>query len=820
LPVPEAAWYRGRKLRVPRLPALPACFDSSTMRPAFRCCSILMLATLMVATPRTASAQQTGTCKATKQWQLEQVEKDHIKLTGQVEIDCGNESMSADQVEIFQDTNVMIATGNVVFTSGGSRIAADRLEYNTRTRTGTFFNGFGTSTMHESKGPRRPTQTSQFTQSAQYGQRQQPGEKSMFGAEEADIYFYGEKISKVAQEKYRITHGGFTTCVQPTPRWQLTSGTVTLNLKHYAVLTNSLFRVKSVPVLYFPIFYYPINKENRGTGFLMPLYGSSTIKGHTLSNAFFWAINRSQDATILYDWFSKTGQGLGAEYRYVAAPGSDGQIRFYNLNEHEAEYDNGTGGVTTTPARESYQINGSLSQKISKTFRARGRVDYFSNISVQQTYSQNIFVATNHQRVMNGSVNGVIGTFSLNGSYDRSEYFYGTTQSTLRGGTPRVTFQRADKPLFGSPIYFSMSGEAAHLLAERRTPTATIDQSLSRFDIFPRIRFPFTKWQFLTISTSAAFRETYWTERRDSKTGLNLQDPINRDYYDLAVQITGPVFSRIFNHPGSGYAEKLKHSIEPFLNIERISPIDDFSKYVQLDGTDTIVGRSTRLSYGVANRFFRKAGGGGRSQELLTASLGQSYYSDANAALYDKNYQTANGTAPSHLSPISLLVRSTPTDQITAQFRAEYDTKYMAIRTMSADGTVNISDWFHTTAGWSQRRFIEDLPGFNDPARLDHYLNSATTWRALKNRIGGIYNFNYDILHHRYLQRRMLTYYNSQCCGFAVEYQSFNFQGLSTAPVTKDSRFNFTVTLAGIGTFSNLFGSFGGTGGTATGTRY
>ena len=75
-----------------------------------------------------------------------------------------------------------------------------------------------------------------------------------------------------------------------------------------------------------------------------------------------------------------------------------------------------------------------------------------------------------------------------------------------------------------------MSGEAAHLLAERRTPTATIDQSLSRFDIFPRIRFPFTKWQFLTISTSAAFRETYWTEQRNTKTGLNLEDPQSPRY--------------------------------------------------------------------------------------------------------------------------------------------------------------------------------------------------------------------------------------------------------------------------------------------------
>jgi hypothetical protein len=165
-----------------------------------------------------------------------------------------------------------------------------------------------------------------------------------------------------------------------------------------------------------------------------------------------------------------------------------------------------------------------------------------------------------------------------------------------------------------------------------------------------------------------------------------------------------------------------------------------------------------------------------------------------------------------------LLVRLDADGPYHAQFRGYDTSSWRSAR--CRDGTVNISDWFHTTAGWSQRRFIDGLPGFEDPTRLDHYLNSATTWRALKNRIGGIYNFNYDILHHRYLQQRMMTYYNSQCCGFAVEYQSFNFQGLSTAPVTKDSRFNFTVTLAGIGTFSNLFGSFGGTGGTATGTRY
>ena len=631
-----------------------------------------------MATARTASAQQTGNCKATKQWQLEQVEKDHIKLTGQVEIDCGNESMSADQVEIFQDTNMMIATGNVVFTSGGSRIAADRLEYNTRTQHGHLLQRLRHVDDAEKQGPRRPTQTAQFTQSAQYGQQQRPGDKSMFGAEEADIYFYGEKISKVAQEKYRITHGGFTTCVQPTPRWRLTSGTVTLNLKHYAVLTNSLFRVKAVPVLYFPIFYYPINKEDRATGLPDAVVRHVHDQGAHAQQRLLLGHQPQpgRDVPLRLVLEDRTGRRRRVPVRRGAGVRRPDPV----LQPERARGRVPTtapAALTTTPARESYQVNGSMSQKISRSFRARGRVDYFSDISVQQTYSQNVFVATNRQRVMNGSVNGVIGTFSLNGSYDRSEFFYGTTQSTLRGGTPRITFQRADKPLFGTPIYFSMSGEAAHLLAERRTPTATIDQSLSRFDIFPRIRFPFTKWQFLTISTSAAFRETFWTEQRNPKTGLNLQDPINRDYYDLAVQITGPVFSRIFNRPGSGYAEKLKHSIEPFLNIERISPIDDFSNYVQLDGTDTIVGRVDAAQLRHREPLLPQAGRRrpipGAADGLARPELLQRPERGASTTRTTRR-PTAPRPATSRRS--SLLVRSTPTDQITAQFRAEYDTKF------------------------------------------------------------------------------------------------------------------------------------------------
>lgn len=756
---------------------------------------VVVAACLSAATP--ALAQDMGNCKTSKQWTLDRITKDHWKLIGQVEINCGDQSFSADEVEGFNDTHQIIGTGNVVFTHGTSRIAADRMEYNSQTKTGTFYNATGTATMKD-QNAQRPGMPPRAPDSP----------KSLFGTQEPDVYFYGEKIAKVGDEKYRITKGGFTTCVQPTPRWQLTSGTVVLNLEHYVFLTNSFLKVKSVPVLYLPMMYYPINKEDRSTGFLIPMYGSSTLRGQTLSNAFFWAISRSQDATFFHDWFSTTGQGFGSEYRYITSPGSEGQIRFYNLREHAATYEQ-NGVETSTPERTSYQIQGSMSQRLGKSFRARGRVDYFSDITVQQTYHQNVYNASQRQRLVNGSVSGVVGSWNITGSYDRTEFFYGTTQSTVRGGTPRILLQRADKPLFGTPIYFSLSSEAVNLTAERKTSSSTVDQGVARFDLFPRIRVPFTKWQFLTVSTSAAFRETFWTEQRDLTTKLNVDDPINRNYFDLSAQVTGPVFARIFNRTGSQYAEKLKHSIEPYFNIQRISAIDKFDQFVQIDGTDTIVGKVTRIGYGVTNRFFRKPGGGGRSRELLTASLGQSYYSDQKAAQFDKNYQTAYGTAPSHLSPLALQVRSTPTDTIQAQFRMEYDTKFHAIRTMSADGTVAIGDWLHSTAGWSQRRFIEGLPGFNDPTRLDHYLNSATTWKGWNNRVGTVYNFNYDIRRDRFLQQRIMGYYNAQCCGFALEFQQYNLTGISSSPVPADKRFNFTITLAGIGSFSNPFGAMG-----------
>ena len=154
-----------------------------------------------------------------------------------------------------------------------------------------------------------------------------------------------------------------------------------------------------------------------------------------------------------------------------------------------------------------------------------------------------------------------------------------------------------------------------------------------------------------------------------------------------------------------------------------------------------------------------------------------------------------------------------PTDRLQADFRTEMDSTVYKLRTLGLNGTFSSGTWLRRRAGWSQRRYIPGLSGFDNPAGATNYLNASTDLRRSGGRLGVSYAFNYDLQHDQFLQQRYSAYYNAQCCGIAVEYQTFNLAGsFAGLGIPEDKRFNLSFTLAGIGTFSNLFGAFGGQG--------
>jgi LPS-assembly protein len=757
----------------------------------------LLLALLGAAVPAYAQEPDLSNCKNPRVEALtgnqfpvkneQGVEQTRSILTGTpqrpVRVDCEDMHLTADQIEIF-DRHIVVASGNVLFENATNRIAADRLQFDTKTRTGTFYNAAGTVNM---------------------GDRV---ERSMFGTQEPDAMFEGQEIHKLGPDTYKIVKGRFTTCVQPTPRWEMVAGSVTLKVDHHAILKNMILRVKGVPVMYLPAFYYPIQEDDRSSGFLLPVYGSSTIKGQSLSNAFFWAIGRSQDATFMHDWYSKTGQGFGGEYRYELGGGNRGNFDMSVLKEQDADYAQNDGSVNSIRASNSFLTHGSLSQALGAGLHARANVNYTSSLAVQQRYQQDILQVNNRSRNIGGNITGNWQEYVMSATLDRNDVFYGEDSLTSTGGLPRISFSRGERQIGRSKIYFGVNSEyVTHIYKTQDQGVTRDDRGLTRLEVNPVLRVPFTKWPFLTVNSTVSWRGTYWSESLNA-ANVQVPDSVGRRFFDFQARLTGPVFNRIFDTPNNGYAQKFKHVIEPTFVVQRVTAIDVFNQVVKIDGSDSIVGGTTRITYGLNNRLYAKQTS---AREIVSLGLTQSYYSNATASQYDPNYQSSyNALArPKNFSPVRVQARVSPTDRFQTDFSTEFNSTAHTFTTFTASSTLN-SSRFQVSGGWSQRRLIAELPDFSNPALANHDLHASLTVRHPGNHLGGTYQFNYDLRNDFFRQQRILAFYNAQCCGINIEYQTYNLAGVTSYVVPQDRRFNLSFTLAGIGTFSNLFGVFGG----------
>jgi LPS-assembly protein len=734
--------------------------------------------------------------------------ENHIQLAGQVELKRGDLEVYADEVQIFTDSTRVIGTGNVVVIQTGNRIAADKVDFDYKARLGTFFKAYGFANI-KPQAP-RPGAIALPAQSSQ----------------ETDVYFQGETVEKIGPKKYKITNGGFTTCVQPTPRWDLNAGTVVLNIDDYTLLKSATFSVKGVPVFYLPVMYYPTKKDERATGILIPTYGSSALRGQSLHNAFFWVLGRSQDVTFMHDWFSKTGQGAGAEYRYNFGPASNGTIRGNFLDEHETTYAQSDGSTQPLPASQSYEIHGSANQTLPGNLHARGRVDYFSSIVVMQSVQMDYANAYQNNRSYGGNVVGAWRNYSLNATVDHTDYFSSSTASSTSGSWPRVSLTRNERIIPDTPLYFSVGGEYAGMLnhgGDTAVPESSYNRDVSRVDFTPQVRFPFKKWQWFTVNTTASWRDTYYSrslsavDPSEPSIPQNVTDnSLNRAFYTLTAQLVGPVFNKIWDTPNNGYAEKFKHTVEPFLNISRTSAIDNFNQIIQIDGTDTIVGGVTQYTYGLNNRFYAKrpgeAGRPSQAREIFDVSVSQTYYTNSLASQYDPHYSSANtGVAASNFSPILFTLRGLPSNDLNATASIEVDSRYLQIRQISAGGSYNWSGRILSNVAWSKQGYIPQLVGYDNPSILSQAVNAQTNVHTRDNGLGGIYSFSYDLTQGRLLNQRLSAFYNSQCCGVAIDYQTFNYGGVTAGlPVPSDHRFFLSFTLAGLGNFSPFNGAMSG----------
>src|SRR3989449_29014 len=233
---------------------------------------------------------------------IEQVAPDNLVVaTGNVELTRGTARLLADRVELNRATGDAVAQGRVIFYDGDDQLTGDRVEYNVNTGTGVVYRG---------------------------------------RVRVAPFYrIGGERLERVGEKVYRVRRGIFTTCEDDgSPPWSFRFGSGTADLDEVVYGTNASFWAKDVPLIpFFPFFAAAIRRE-RQTGFLPPVFGTSSRRGFFTEIPFFWAISDNQDASLGFDYFARRGVGGSADYRYILSERQRGSVGGFWV--HESMQDN------------------------------------------------------------------------------------------------------------------------------------------------------------------------------------------------------------------------------------------------------------------------------------------------------------------------------------------------------------------------------------------------------------------------------------------------------------------------------------------------
>ncbi len=647
------------------------------------------------------------------------------------------------------------ATGNVVFMSGTERISGETLRLDLDTGKGLF------------------TKASGYLQ--------------------PDVLFEAESIERVDADTYRLKGAKFTACTQPNPRWMFKAKSATVDIDKRIKATLVGLFIKGVPTpLIIPYFQFPINPDQRATGILMPRYGSSNLKGREIGLGFFWAMGRSTDQTLYYDWFTEYGIGLGHELRYLRNGGSRGTFRSY--------FTRPTGANTF-----AYDLDWAASQALPHRFKATLSARFYSNLVAQQTLQDSLDYSSTRSRRAAVGLEGSLGPAYLRVSTDLSDVFFFDDSVQRRRHMPLVRLSQSPKKIGKTGIAFGYQATAERLAGGSAGPGETVVlQQYSRLDAAPELTRTLST-PFLQVSPRALVRYTRYGASLDGDGEL-LGPPLERKFFEGSMEVRGPRLFRLFRLPGDFYSEKFKHTFEPEFLYTYRSKVEAFDSIPSFDYNDQYPG-TNQVRYGVTNRIYAKRmgpAGKPETHELFNWRLSQTYYFDIgqNQGQFDPNYYSADfargpGGAPSHHSPIQSSLALRPTLRSSINFLTEYDPNFKQFTSVSLNARVN-QPRVALQAGWS--RGVNRAEAAEERTVLFNTLRGTGRLVLWPERLSVEGSLTYDALQKVILQTTTRVRYGIQCCGFAVERVNYNTR------YRQESKITFQLELAGIGSIGSFLG--------------
>jgi LPS-assembly protein len=689
------------------------------------------------------------------------------KLRGAAVIETTEMIIKADEIDYDEKNHYAEARGNVKFDhyAGGEHIEADKVEYNLQSESGKYYNVRGTTPAKIESRPGILTTNNPFS-------------------------FEGKWAERV-KNRYILHEGFVTNCKLPKPWWTLNGATFDIIPGERAIARQSLFEVKKVPLFYTPMFYKSLERAPRKSGLLTPNIGTSSRRGTMIGGGYYWAINRSYDATYRAQLFTQRGIAHHVDFRGKPNKNTDFNYILYGVNDRGQLVD----GERRPPA-SGYLMSFQGRSDLSNGWQARADVNYLSSFKFRQAFTESFYEAIFSEVHTAAHLSKHWQTYSFSIVAWRVENFLSTNENdkvSLRR-LPSFEFRGRDRQVAERvlPIWVSFDTSAA--LVRRNELGNPTREFVDRLDMEPRISTAL-RWKDFHLIPSFSIRETHYGSSLDDDRKITGRGAL-RSSREFSTELVFPSLARV-------YKGKYKHVIEPRAYYRYVNGINDFHRYILFDETE-LLSNTSEAEISVTNRIFTKQKDG-RVEETLSWTLAQRRFFDPTfgGAIIEgyRNVLLSSATLTGYTfldtartySPITSVLRTRSFAKTTLEWRADYDPLRGHMTNSSLSGDRRFKNNISISVGHNQVRSNPILtPSANQFFSSVGY--GTENAKGFSTRAFIVYDYRTSIMQHMQTQFS----YNTDCCGYSVQYRRFSFGDRN------ENQFRVAFAVANIGSFGTL----------------
>ncbi len=733
---------------------------------------------------------------------------------GNVDVRYGIYRLQADRITLYEEANLIIAEGSVVFDQGeDQRITGTKGTWNYKTKLGNFVNSTG------------------------YTNQTRDGDV---------LYFTADKVERTSLTEVLIKKGEFTACEDAVPQWSFTADEAIVITKDRVKLKAPAFRIKGISLIKLPYLSVPLREDDRKSGFLIPTVGFSANKGFRISNAYYQTLGRSADVTVRADLFTSRGIGYGFDLRTRANSRSYFNVGMYGVQDRIL----GGGPSPERPDQGGTSIYANGVHYFENGFVGVADVRITSNLDFRQVFSDGIQQIISPIEVSEAYVNRSWGDYTFN-ARARSEVISIPNVRVKSRNLPSIDFEKRPSPLkFFENAYFSFKTSLGGISRREEVDSIQLYRDVAgsdpvvapaigqRFDVHPQVTIPFNS-KYFSLTATAGGRFTYYSNSFNDFRQVVGGDVV-RKYGELELDLRPVALAR--NFYGKNEKFRFRHVIEPYLKYKLVKGINNFNRIIRFDYGDTQTDTS-EIEWGITNRFFTRKYTEAvtpdartllandpkkkdeslsiQPYEIFTLTVRGKYFFDPTfggalepgrrnqiTPITDLSFYTFGGI-PRRFSPISVDATYRPRRPVFVNTRLDYGVNGDGLRAISA--TIGyekrLLKFFQTFYYTRAVTLIPSLAHLSDDRGKEAGTLRGSQWSPavfLGNRNKGFYggtSLFFDFQNRRALKASPLISslftlgYASDCCAITTQFYTFN------VGVRRENRFVVSFRLNGIGSF-------------------